>query len=389
MSDSTAVAATGPHGRIGVAVIGAGGRARFVVGQLLRDGERVAVRSVFDPDASVAAGCARAWERDPDIARSAAEAIDRDDVDWVMVFSPNAYHREHIMAGFAAGKHVFSEKPLATTIDDCRAIGDAHATSGLHFATGFVLRYAPLYRAVREHLDSGTIGGILSIDANENIAPDHGAYIMRNWRRHKELSGPHILEKCCHDLDLINWFAGSLPTRVAAFGGLDLFVPENRDLVDRFRGDDGRSVFGGWNDPHAAECPFSSEKSIMDTLVSIIEYRNGVKVQFQATMSNAIPERRMYLSGSEGTMIAELYTGSLRVRRLGEEEQIVDAAGGGHGGGDAFIMKELYRTMTDGVRPACSGEEGLQSAVVALTIDEAAESGRVIDLEPVWSSLGR
>lgn len=374
---------------IGVAVLAAGGRSRSVVQHLLADGETVRVRSVFDPDTSLAKQAVEQWGADARICDTCEEAIQADGVDWVMVFSPNAFHREHIIAGFEAGKHVFSEKPLATTIDDCRAIHDAHLRSGLLFATGFVLRYAPLYRKVKETLDAGTIGSILSIDADENISPAHGAYIMRNWRRVTALSGPHILEKCCHDLDLLNWFIGSVPSRAAAFGGLDFFVPANRELREKFRVD-GISPFDGWVDPHAEECPFTSDKDIMDTLVSILHYRNGVKVQFQATMSNAIPERRMYICGTEGSIVAELYGGTMRVQRIGDPPaEVQDLTGGGHGGGDDYIMKSLYDTMINGTAPLCSGEEGLQSAVVALSIDEAARKGEVFDLEPVWRDLGR
>jgi len=286
---------------------------------------------------------------------------------------------------------VFSEKPLATSIPDCVAMHQAHHAAGKIFATGFVLRYAPIYQKVRELIDAGTLGRILSIDANENIAPDHGAYIMRNWRRLTQFAGPHILEKCCHDLDLINWFVGSLPRRAAAFAGRDMFIPENLPLRDKYRGPDGSSKFDGWTDRLlVGEDAFTVDKDLMDNQVGILEYRNGTRVMFQATMSNAIPERRMYLSGTEGTLIVELYSGTLKVRNLGEAE-VRDLAVGGdlHGGGDMFIMKELRESMLSGKEPRCGGEEGLVSTVTALALDQAAREGRVIDLEPVWRDLGR
>ncbi len=375
---------------IGVAVISAGSRSRGVVGNLLRDGENVKILSVFDPDREVAAETVEKWQTDSRICSSYEEAINTPGVDWVMVFSPNAFHKEHILAGFAAGKNVFSEKPLATKIEDCQEIYEAHQGSGKIFATGFVLRYAPIYRKVRELLDSGYIGRILSIDANENITPSHGSYIMCNWRRYTKYAGPHILEKCCHDLDLINWFAGSIPTKAAAFGGLDFFVQENKEFHNKFVDKDGKSLFGGWWDPHAEPCPFESDKDLMDNLVAILQYRNGIKVQFQATMSNAIPERRMYISGTEGTIKVELYSSSLEARRLGEEAtQVFNFGADGHGGGDDYIMKELYDTMQNGTDPKCSGNEGLESAITALAIDNAAKDGAMFDLEPVWDKLGR
>jgi len=373
---------------IGIAVLGAGGRAKGVVKNLLRDSNRDArVMSVFDPDAAEARKALALWESpDARVCGSVEEALAAPGVQWAMVFSPNAFHREQIVAAFAAGLHVFSEKPLATTIEDCVAIHRAHERSGRLFATGFVLRYAPLYRAIRELLDSGRFGPIISIAASENIPPEHGGYIMANWRRHTAVSGPHLLEKCCHDLDLLNWFCGDVPRRAAAFAGLDVFVPANERLMAKY----GAKTFRAWPDPHAVASPFTSDKDILDNYICILEYRNGPRVSFQATMANAMPERRMYISCLEGTIVGELYSGTLRHRLVGEKKP-TDAAlpGGGHGGGDDYIMKELYETMTRGTPPRCSGEEGLRSAVVALVLDQAAREGRIIDLDPIWASLGR
>jgi predicted dehydrogenase len=378
--------------KVKLAVIATGARSWTVVADLQRAGDQTEIVAVFDPDRERVAKRLKSWKSpDAQVCDTYQEAIQREDVDWVMVFSPNAYHREHIICALEAGKHVFTEKPLATSIDDCQAIYEAHQKTDRLFATGFVLRYAPLYRKTKELLDQGFIGRILSIDANENIAPDHGAYIMKNWRRLKSLSGPHILEKCCHDLDLLNWFCESLPSKVASFGGRDFFVPENAHMHEKFTNKEGKSLFTGWTDPHAEPCAFKAEKDMMDNQVAIMEYRNNIRVMFQATMSNAIPERRMYFSGTEGTLIVELYTGLIRAKRLDEEEtRIFDfSQGGGHAGGDTIIMRELYDTMLNGTPPKCSGEEGLTSAVVALAIEEAKDRGAVFDLEPVWERLGR
>ncbi len=374
--------------RFGVAVLGAGNRARYVVKNLLRDsGGAVRVVSAFDPDRTLLDETLRKiWgSSDALAASSAEEAIHAPGVDWVMVFSPNSCHRDHILAAFAAGKDVFAEKPLATTIDACKEISEAQRRSGRVFATGFVLRYAPIYRRAKELLDSGMFGRLLLIEGNENIAPDHGGYIMCNWRRLTKFAGPHILEKCCHDLDLINWFCGSLPSRVASFGGRDFFKPENNRLMEKY----GEKTFKSWWDPHAQATPFTDDTDLMDNQVSIAEFRNRIRVTFTATMSNAIPERRLSFACAEGTMKLNLYSNIIRYRRLGDEGVTeLNFSGDGHGGGDSYIMKELYETMSREVPPKCSGAEGLRSAVFALALDQAARNGEIVDLEPVWKALG-
>ena len=204
--------------KIGVAVIATGSRGTNVTENLLRDsGHNVKVVAVYDQNREFAERAVEKWnEPTAKICDSYLEAINTAGVDWVLIFSPNVYHKEHILAAFTAGKHVFTEKPLATSIEDCQAIYEAHQRAAVLFATGFVLRYAPIYRKAKELLTAGTLGKILSIDANENIPPGHGGYIMMNWRRHRQLSGPHILEKCVHDIDLLNWFTESLPNRIAS-----------------------------------------------------------------------------------------------------------------------------------------------------------------------------
>ena len=374
--------------KIRIAVLGCGGRARLV-NHLLDDSDRgVEVAAVFDPDAAemdLIKHTLNAPNAVP--CASAQQAIDFPGVEWVMVLSPNAFHHDQILAAFKAGKNVFAEKPLATSIDDCVDIYTAHLASGRLFATGFVLRYAPLYRKVKEMLDSGKFGHIISINAEENIPPYHGSYIMCNWRRRTAVAGPHILEKCCHDLDLINWFCNSKASKAASFGGRDFFTPENEPLFDRY----GHDVFKQWRDPHGVESPFTSDKDLMDNQVAIFEYRNGIRVQFQSTMSNPMPSRRMYFSCTEGTLAVELYSRTIRYRMLGsdEEKALVFKSADGHGGGDAHIMKALYRTMTTGDPPKCGGSEGLESAVLALAIDRAAKTGTIVDLEPIWKKLGR
>ena len=375
--------------KIKIAVLGCGRRGTRVVGNLLRDSDRqVEIAAVFDPDAAEMKLVKETWET-PDAVEcaSADEAIEQPGVEWVMIFSPNAFHHDQILAAFKAGKHVFSEKPIGTTIEDCVDIYNAYKASGRIFATGFVLRYSPIYRRAKEILESGKLGKLISICAEENVAPYHGGYIMANWRRLTSISGPHILEKCCHDLDLLNWFCKSHATRVASFGGRNFFIPENDYLVRKY----GKITFGKWRDPHAKPSPFTSDKDLMDNQVAIFEYRNQIRVQFQCTMSNAMPSRRMYFSCTEGTMMLELYDRTIKYRLLGSDEEntLIFKNSDGHGGGDNYIMKELFETMTTGVEPKCSGSEGLESAILALGIDKAARTGSIVDLEPVWKQLGR
>ncbi len=386
--------------QIGVAGAGrTGGLAIYLAGH-----PGIVIRGGFDPDRErMKSKLARTGNPAAILYDSYQAMLDDPLIDWVMIGSPNHCHAEQILAAFAAGKHVFSEKPLATTVEDCLAIAEAHIRSGRQLAMGFCLRYALLYRRAKEILDSGRLGRVVNIAASENINPGHGAYIMSQWRRHRALAGPHLLEKCSHDLDILNWFTGSLPRRVAAFGGNDFFVPANRGLLDLPAQRQDKAAFRSlyrlescWD---AGVDPFTSDKSIEDNVVAIIEYFNGARAQFQATMCNTMPERRMYLACTRGNLVLDQYAADLRCQSLDDLEpervnfgEFHDAHLEGyqkvHSDADHAIMAELAETIRTGKAAQCSSREGMAGSVTALVIDQARIAGEVLQLDGIWRSLG-
>ena len=363
-------------------VIGCGKRAVNLLRMLSTDVELVAG---WDPDAAKvdALYALAAPGRDLPHPASWQALLLLREVDWVFVCSPNAFHRAHIEAALSLGKHVFAEKPLATSEEDCLALAHAAAASDRLLMTGFTLRYSPLYREVKRVIAAGTLGRVVSIDANENLAPGHGAYIFTNWRRDHSLAGGHILEKCVHDLDLLGWFTASRPIRVAAFGGNAMFTPDNAPLFDK------ALSFLDWEETRATGLnPFTTDKTIEDTLVAILEYESGARVQFQLTSSNALGERRMFISGTEGTLIVDLVKARLTYQTLYDSAPTVwDGGEGFHGGGDEVMLTELAATMLHSTPPATGITEGLTSTLVGLSLDRARRKGQVLDLMPLWGRL--
>ena len=143
----------------GIAVIGAG----MVVDQrhlpgLAKTGLGEA-RSVFDPHKERASAMAEKFDI-PANASTLEQAIDRDEIDAVLIASPNAYHREAAECAFVAGKHVFCEKPIATTLEDARAICDAAERSGRLLHLGFHHRFNAEHLCVKRLLDEGVLGDV-------------------------------------------------------------------------------------------------------------------------------------------------------------------------------------------------------------------------------------
>ena len=164
-------------------------------------GKNIRVSSIYDPSAD---SITRTRELFPEIAihESYNSLLAEPEIDWVMIGSWNSQHAEQAIQALEAGKHVFCEKPLATSLDDClrvQTVLEAHPE--LHFFFGLVLRYSPHFQRIKQILDSGEIGKVISFEFNETLPPHHGGYIHGNWHRHRAHAGTHMLEKCCHDLE--------------------------------------------------------------------------------------------------------------------------------------------------------------------------------------------
>jgi len=382
---------------VNIGLIGCGSRLRSVVQWLINEDleRRIRVQSAYDPDPISCSALREAFGQECRITASEEELVSDPRITWVFIGSWNCHHARHAILALDAGKHVFCEKPLATTLEDCFAIRKAARKSGRVFAFGLVLRYSPHYQRIIEVIRSGAIGKIISFEFNETLGFNHGGYIFGNWRRERQNAGTHILEKCCHDLDLANWIIGSLPVRVASFGGRNFYLPENARHAGRIGPNEkGRPAYGSWHDPHRRD-PFDGHGDIYDNQVAILEYANGVRASFHTNCNAGMPERRFYICGTEGTLRADLVTGSIEIQKIGWNAQIEkidlhleDRGGDGHGGGDEVMARSMVETLLRGVAPLASVEDGIKSAIVAFGIDKAADEGSVVDLRTMWKQAG-
>lgn len=142
-------------------------------------------------------------------AASVDEVIAASDIDVVHVCTPNAVHAAQALAAIAAGKHVVCEKPLATTVDDARAVAEAAEAAGVVGAVPFVYRYHPIVRHARALVAQGELGTVLTID---------GAYLQdwmlgaseTNWRADAAAGGASraFADIGSHLCDLLEFVTG-------------------------------------------------------------------------------------------------------------------------------------------------------------------------------------
>ena len=374
-----------------IGLIGVGSMGRYVADLVQKKSNEVSLVSLFDPNDRSVSRTREFLGFKGEVCESVDQVL-AGNCDWVMIASWNRFHAEQSTAAFNAGKHVFCQKPLATTLEECLAMRDAWRESGRQFVIGFTLRYSPHYRKLKQLVASGAIGDVVSIDFNETLGFNHGGYIMGDWRRLKENAGSHVLEKCCHDIDIINWLVDARARRVASFGGTDFFTPDNEHHIERLGQDEqGRDAYRVRRGT-IGENPFTGDKDIADNQVVILEFENNVRACFHMNSNSGIPERRMYIVGTEGAIRSDVISGRIELARIGFDATVQDLSGdamGMHGGGDDVLATELVSAMLQGSPMSAGIDEGLAAAVTCFAIDEAMDSGQVVDMSSWWDKVDR
>jgi predicted dehydrogenase len=311
--------------------------------------------------------------------------------DLFFVGSPNVFHLDQIRAGLERGLRVFTEKPVVTTLEDTFALAELLARHGTdRVIVGLVLRHSQHMRDLRAAMAAGVLGRIVSLEANEHIAPYHGAFFMRDWRRMVAWSGGFMLEKCCHDLDIYNMVTGSRPQRVASFGGRKSFVPANAPKSNA-----EAEIFhvktSVWE---ATDDPFTSDGDIIDYQTAILSYETGASLAFHTNLNTPDEHRRFCVIGTHGMAEGDFVRGFLRVtardgRRLADHDYTQGTAmKGAHYGADQLMCRDITAYLRgESASLPVSILDAMEAGIAAIALDEARTTGQVIDLTDTWAAL--
>lgn len=373
-----------------IGVIGLGQRIAHVLSAMQEVGWRLDVAAHVDP-APIGAPIMAAAGLDMGRAcRDPAELLARGPYDLVMIGSPNHLHFEHLNLALDAGWPIFAEKPIVRTEEETLILARRLAAGGtppVHI--GLVMRSMSIVREVIRRVDCGEIGELVSMDATEHLPPEHGGYLARNWRRKQQWGGSYLLDKVCHDFDIFGRLARSRPARTASFGGRRIFTSTRENAPRTY--DDGAPAYAlrdaGWSSANDA---FQSDMDVTDHQNALIEYENGVRLSFHANSHVALPERRWYVAGTEGTLIADLVRNRLMVRRAMDrgKPQRIDYGGrteDSHNGADQAMARDLLATLSEGAAFPVTPFDSMVAGLTVMAIDQAMEEGGMVDCAPMWA----
>lgn len=373
-----------------IGVVGLGQRIAHVLAAMQEVGWRFEVAAHVDPapvGAPILAGAGIDAGR---ACADVAELVAGGPYDLLMIGSPNHLHLGHIGLALDAGWPVFAEKPIVRTEAETEILARRLAAGGTPpLYIGLVLRSMSIVREVIARVDAGELGELVSIDATEHLPPEHGGYLARNWRRRRAWGGSFLLDKVCHDFDIFGRLAGARAARIASFGGRRIFTPE-RGARPRVYST-GEAAFAlrdsGWS---GANDSFQSDMDVADHQVAMVEYANQVRLAFHANSQVALAERRWYLAGADGALIADLVRNRLMVRRVldrGKPERI-DYGGrsaDSHNGADQAMARDLLAALEGRAAFPVTPYDSMEAGLTVMAIDRSMDEGTMIDCGPMWA----
>ena len=212
-------------------IVGAGGRGNSYGKFALEYPRELNVMGVAEPDPIRRDRLARAHDIAPDMIfdnwQDLLDAPTRRSAT-ILNCTMDRDHFESTMQMLDKGYDVLLEKPMTPVLqENIRLVQKAEET-GRVLQICHVLRYTPFWQTLREVVDSGTLGRIVSVTHRENLIYYHMAhsFVRGNWRQ-ESTSGPMILCKCCHDFDVLLWIFKTKVVHLNSFGSLTHFRPEN------------------------------------------------------------------------------------------------------------------------------------------------------------------
>ncbi len=379
-----------------IGVIGAAGR-----GALAMHWQNLKNRAVVVGAADVS-DSALAWFRKnindkAFVTKDYRALLDRSDVDAIAVLSPDFTHEQYVCDAFSAGKHVFSEKPMAITTEACDRMLRAWINSGKQYMVGFNMRYMNIFRVMKDAVDSGAIGEVKLVWVRHFVGFG-GTWYFHDWHGSSRNTTSLLLQKASHDIDMIHWITGHYAKRVVACGGLDYYGGDKPDDLHcpQCRDKDACVEYQYIDTPSDNKmdmCVFRKEVDVEDNSAVLMQLEGGIKASYM--QCHFTPEycRNYTFIGTEGRLenldddtkvILRLRDRSHRWKNLSHSDLQVKPAAGGHGGSDPQICRDFVDMVLDGKRPLSTPLAGRMSVAVGCAATSSLRNGwQPMEVPPV------
>lgn len=349
--------------------------------------------------------------------------------DAVIISSMDRDHYEQTMQALDLGYDILLEKPISPSPEECLRIQQKANEKGRKVIVCHVLRYTHFFAEIKRIIDSQELGKVITIQHNENVGNFHMAhsFVRGNWRR-SDLASPIIMQKSCHDMDILSWLVDSGAKRISSYGNLTYFKEENapagsaeRCLDCKVAADcrfDARKAYlpmrGQWpataisvdqseegllnvlaTSPYG-RCVYRTDNDVCDHQVTLIEFKNGVTATFNLSAFTNKMYRTIKIMCEHGEIRGDDNLNVIEVTRFNSnmaepvEQTVVRPAmmSGGHNGGDTGLMIDFLDNLGNaGFSSRSSIDMSVESHMMAYAAEEARLTGTVIDLDQLKEKL--
>lgn len=340
--------------------------------------------------------------------------------DCALICTQDRMHYEPVMMALERGYHVLCEKPMSPFKKEIEAMGKLADQHGRVLSICHVLRYSPFFVQIKTMLERGDIGELISILHMESVGYWHQAhsFVRGNWRNETETS-PMILQKCCHDIDILMWLAKSPCVKVSSFGSLSYFKEEHAPkdapaycmdgcgerencpfYAPRFylehpkASEDGfvkvvsadtseEAVLEALRQGPYGRCVFHCDNDVVDHQVVNLEFENQMTASLTMCAFTNRCERTITLMGTKGQIKGNMELGELEyIDFLTGKEEIIrlHTSTKGHSGSDEHMMEDFVELVrADGEMGSRSAAAlSVESHLAALAAEESRVTGRTI-----------
>jgi len=349
--------------KVRLGVIGLGGRGRYFARAYDKHPEAELV-AVADPNPQALDKVRGRYQDRIDYYTDLDEFLSREDMDSVVITTPDHAHRDNAVQCFDYGKNVLLEKPIAQSVEDSDDIIRAWNEAGTVLCVGLELRYSAIFVEMRRILNEGLIGEVMTGIAVDNVSVG-GNYFYHDRQRLKSYTVSLLMQKGVHTIDLMNWLMDAgRPTKVYATGSLLYYggsAPNDKRCRDcdqakecpffisheRFQMDYDATI------EKEDICVFAEDADVNDNSQVIVTYESGKSAVY--TENHFTPEytRDFWFTGDVGKMEAQ-YNNECNfvIRNSYRHTDHIDewhprSSGGGHGGGDPLIQQAFLDWVRD------------------------------------------
>jgi hypothetical protein len=281
-----------------------------------------------------------------------------------------------------------------------------------------VLRYAPYFQKLKELVQSGAIGEVVSMQHLEPIHHIHmsHSYVRGNWHNSKETT-PIILAKSCHDLDIIKWVLGKKSKQIHAIGSLKWFTSRNSPLGSSKRCTDGctvenecpysaikiyqknrtwlhhfdlpedKSQYGPVIDNYLkttnfGRCVYQMDNDQPDHYTCNILFSDDVTVAFSMEAFTSYDGRRTRIMGSMGDIVGDMSSFTMTDFRTGKKTEWKQETDG-HGGGDWVLVNDWLKAISANNPKLLTStiDESIESHIMGFAAEKSRNSGKSVDIK--------